>query len=118
MKLKKEYIFIIINYAILIICWAIFDSRIILMDNNILEIIGLINVLIHTLLMFGGEGLIYCIFATKNNFRLSIKVLVISMCLDLFIIVIYKMNDIIIYLLINQIIGICVGRIYYKIKHR
>ena len=73
MKLKKEYIFIIINYAILIICWAIFDSRIILMDNNILEIIGLINVLIHTLLMFGGEGVIYCIFATKNNFRLSIK---------------------------------------------
>ena len=117
MKLKKEYFFIIINYVILIICWTLFESRIILMDNNILEIIGLINVLIHTLLMLGGEGLIYCIFSSKNDLKLSIKILGISICINLFLIIIYGINDIVIYLLINQIIGFCVGRIYYKIKH-
>ena len=117
MKLKKEYIFMIINYAIIIICWILFESGIALMDNKILGIIGLVNLLIHTILIFGGEGLIYCIFSSKNDSKLVLKVLLISLCINMFMNIVTNINAIIIYLSINQIIGFVVGRIFYKRKH-
>ncbi len=118
MKLKKEYIFIIINYAIFSMCWILFKSGIILKDNSILEIIGLVNLLIHTILILGGEGIIYCIFSSKNDFKLALKVLVISLFINFCISILTNVNDIIIYLSINQIVGFVIGGIYNKIKHR
>lgn len=53
-KLKKEYVFLIINYAIFFVCWAIFKSGIALSDNEVLFIISLINLLVHALLILGG----------------------------------------------------------------
>ena len=117
-KLKKEYIFIIINYAIFFVCWALFKSRIALTNNDILVIIGLVNLLIHTLLILGGEGLIYCIFSSKNDPQLVFKVLVISVFINICISIITNMNEIAIYLSINQIVGIIIGRIYHKIKYK
>lgn len=117
-KLKKEYIFIIINYAIFFVCWALFKSRIALTNNDILVIIGLVNLLIHTLLILGGEGLIYCIFSSKNDPQLVFKVLVISAFINICISIITNMNEIAIYLSINQIVGIIIGRIYHKIKYK
>ncbi len=117
-KLKKEYIFIIINYTIFFVCWALFKSGIALTNNDILVIIGLINLLIHTLLVLGGEGLIYCVFSSKNDPQLVFKVLVISILINICISAIIGISDIIIYLSINQIVGIIIGRIYHKIKYK
>lgn len=116
--MKKEYIFIIINYAIFFVCWALFKSGIGLTDNDILVSIGLVNLLIHTLLILGGEGLIYCIFSSRNDPQLVFKVLEISIFINICISIIIGMNDIIIYLSINQIVGIIIGRIYHKIKYK
>ena len=88
------------------------------MDNNILKIIGLVNLLIHTLLILGGEGLIYCIFSSKNDPQLVFKVLVISVFINIYISIIKSEFYIIIYLSINQIVGIIIGRIYHKIKYK
>ena len=99
-------------------CWALFKSRIALTDNDILVIIGLVNLFIHTLLILGGEGLIYCIFSSKNGPQIVFKVLVISIFINICISIIIGMSDIIIYLSINQIIGIIIGRIYHKIKYK
>ena len=118
MKLKKEYIFIIINYTVFIVCWILFDSGIALIDNNILKIIGLVNLLIHTLLILGGEGLIYCIFSLKNEPQLVFGVLAISIFINICISIFIGMSYIIIYLSINQIVGIIIGRIYHKIKYK
>lgn len=118
MKLKKEYIFIIINYAIFIVCWGIFKSGIALSNNDIWIIISLVNLLIHTILILGGEGLIYCVFSSKNAPQPVFKILVISIFANIFIGIITNMNDIIIYLSTNQIIGVIVGRIYHKIKFK
>ena len=116
--MKKEYIFIIINYAIFFVCWALFKSGIGLTDNDILVSIGLVNLLIHTLLILGGEGLIYCIFSSRNDPQLVFKVLVISILTNICIGIITDMNEIIIYLSTNQMIGVIIGRIYYKIKYK
>lgn len=117
--MKKEYIFIIINYLIFFICWALFKSEIALSDNEVLFIIALINLLVHTLLILGGEGLIYCIFSSKNEPQLVFKILVISILINLYIsIVIGSISDIIIYLSVNQIVGTIIGRIYHKIKYK
>ena len=116
--MKKEYVFIVINYAIFFVCWTFFKSGIALTDKDILVTIGLVNLLIHTLLVLGGEGLIYCIFSSKNNPQLVFKVLVISILINICISLIIGMSDIIIYLSINQIIGIVIGRIYHKIKYK
>ena len=35
------------------------------MDNNILNIIVLVNLLTYTIFIFGGQGIIYCIFSSK-----------------------------------------------------
>lgn len=119
MKLKKEYIFIIINYAIFSMCWILFKTGIILKDNYILEIIGLVNLLIHTILILGGEGVIYYIFSSKNHPQLVFKVFIISIFINICIsIFIGGMSDIIIYLSINQIVGIIIGRICHKIKYK
>ena len=118
MKFKKEYIFIIINYAIFIVCWGIFKSGIALSNNDILVIISLVNVVIHTLLILGREGLIYCIFSSRNDSQLVFKVLVISILTNICIGIITDMNEIIIYLSTNQMIGVIIGRIYYKIKYK
>ena len=88
------------------------------MDNNVLKIIGLVNLLIHTLLILGGEGLIYCIFASKNDPQLVFKVLVISIFINICIRIFIGVSYIIIYLSINQIVGIIIGRIYHKIKYK
>lgn len=117
MKLKKEYIFIIINYSIFMVCWILFESGIALMDNKILGIIGLVNLLIHTILIFGGEGVIYFIYSSKNDSKVVLKVLLISLCINMCINIITSVNAIIAYLTINQIIGFVVGRICYKRKH-
>lgn len=117
MKLKKEYIFIIINYSIFIVCWILFESRIILKDNNILEIIGLVNLLIHTILILGGEGVIYFIFSSRNDSKVVFKVLLISLCINMCINIITSVNAIIAYLTINQIIGFALGRICHKRKY-
>mgnify|MGYP006069287587 FL=1 len=117
-KLKKEYIFIVINYAIFFICWALFKSGIAYTDNDILFIVGLVTLLIHTLLILGGEGIIYCIFSSKNEPQLVFKILVISILVNICISIIIGMSDIIIYLTINQIVGIMVGRIYHKVKYK
>lgn len=99
-------------------CWALFKSGIALTDNDILVIIGLVNLLIHTLLILGGEGLIYCIFSSKNAPQLVFKVLVISIFINICIRIIIGISDIILYLSINQILGIIIGRIYHKIKYK
>ena len=118
-KMKKEYIFIIINYLIFFICWALFKSGIALSDNEVLFIISLINLLVHTLLILGGEGVIYCIFSSKNEPQLVFKVLVISILINVYIsIIIGSISDIIIYLSLNQIIGTVIGRIYHKLKYK
>ena len=118
-KLKREYIFIIINYTIFFVCWALFKSEIALTDNEILFIISLINLMVHTLLILGGEGLIYCIFSSKNEQQLVFKVLVISILINVYIsIVIGSISDIIVYLSINQIVWTIIGRIYHKIKYK
>ena len=114
--MRKEYIFIVINYAIFFLCWALFKSGISLTDNDILVTIGLVNLLIHTLLILGGEGLIYCIFSSKNEPQFVFYVLVISIFINICISIFIGMSDIIIYLSINQIVGIIIGRIYHKIK--
>ena len=116
--MKKEYIFIIINYTIFFVCWALFKSRIALMDNDILVIISLVNLLIHTLLILGGEGVIYCIFSSRNDPQLVFKILVVSIFINVCISVIIGISDIVIYLSINQIVGIIIGRIYHKIKYK
>ncbi len=118
MKLKRDYIFIIINYTIFIVCWGIFKSGIALSNNDILVIISLVNLVIHTLLILGGEGLIYCIFSSRNNPQLVFKILVISIFINICISIITSMNEIAIYLSINQIVGVVIGRIYYKIKYK
>lgn len=118
MKFKKEYIFIIINYAIFIVCWGIFKSGIALSNNDILVIISLVNLVIHTLLILGGEGLIYCIFSSRNDPQLVFKVLVISILTNICIGIITDMNEIIIYLSTNQMIGVIIGRMYHKIKYK
>ena len=117
-KLRKEYIFIIANYAIFCVCWALFKSGIAYTDNNILFIVGLVTLLIHTLLILGGEGIIYCIFSSKNEPQLVFKVLVISIFVNICISIFIGTSDIIIYLSINQILGIIVGRIYHKVKYK
>lgn len=116
--MKKEYIFIIINYTIFFVCWALFKSRIALTDNDILVIISLVNLLIHTLLILGGEGVIYCIFSSRNDPQLVFKILVVSIFINVCISVIIGISDIVIYLSINQIVGIIIGRIYHKIKYK
>ena len=119
MKLKKEYVFIIINYVIFFLCWIIFDSGIALMDNRILCVTGLLTVLVHALLLLGGEGIIYCIFSLKNNARLVLKVLLISLLINICInIVSTSVNFFIVCISINQIIGVIIGRICHKIKYR
>ncbi len=114
MKLKNEYIFLITNYAIFIVCWIIFKSGIILKDNIILEIIGLINLLVHTILIFGGEALIYFIFSFKNDLKLVLKLMLISLLINIFINIVTNQSILIIYVSINQIIGFIVGRICYN----
>ena len=116
--MKKEYIFIIINYTIFFVCWALFKSRIALTDNDILVIISLVNLLIHTLLILGGEGVIYCIFSSRNDPQLVFKILVVSIFINVCISVIIGISDIVVYLSINQIVGIIIGRIYHKIKYK
>lgn len=116
--MRKEYIFIVINYAIFLVCWALFKSGIALTDNDILVTIGLVNLLIHTLLILGGEGLIYCFFSLKNEPQLVFCVLVISIFINICISIFIGMSYIIIYLSINQIVGIIIGRIYHKIKYK
>lgn len=111
MILKKEYIFLIVNYIIFIVCWGIFKSEIILKSNNLLEIIGLINLLIHTVLIFGGEGIIYCIFSTKKDLKVVLRILLISMTINICMSIISNGSAIIIYLSINQIIGVIIGRV-------
>ncbi len=117
-KLKKEYILIVISYAIFFVCWALFKIGIAYTDNDILFIVGLVSLLIHTLLILGGEGIIYCIFSSKNEPQLVFKVLVISIFVNICISIIIGMSDIIIYLSINQIVGIIVGGIYHKVKYK
>lgn len=109
---NKEYKFLIINYSILIICWIIFDSGIALKDNNILDIIGIINLLIHTMLLFGVEGIIYCIFSVKNEIKLALKIMFISAFINIFISIISgesSISSITTVLSINQIIGTIIG---------
>lgn len=116
--MKKEYIFIVINYAIFFVCWALFKSGIAYTNNGILFTIGLVTLLIHTLLILGGEGIVYCIFSSKNEPQLVFKVLVISIFVNICISIIIGMSDIIIYLSINQMVGIIIGRIYHKVKYK
>ena len=117
-KLKKEYIFIVINYALFFICWVSFKSGISYSDNDILSIMGLVTLLIHTLFIMGGEGIIYCIFSSKNKPQLVFKILVISIFINICISIIIDISDIIIYLSINQVVGIIIGRIYHKAKYK
>ena len=115
---KHELIFLIKNYIIFVICWLIFESGISLYDNNILQIIGLINLLIHTILILGGEGVIYCILTIKNDSKYVFKILVISIIINICISIITRgVNSIIIYLSINQIIGTIIGRVIKIIKN-
>lgn len=119
MKLKKEYVFIIINYIAFFLCWIIFDSGIASMDNRILCITGLLTVIVHAILLLGGEAIIYCIFSLKNNVRIVLKVLLISLFINIGInIVSYSVNFFIVCISINQVIGVIIGRIYHKIKYR
>ena len=115
---KHELIFLIKNYIIFVICWLIFESGISLYDNNILQIIGLINLLIHMILILGGEGVIYCILTIKNDSKYVFKILVISIIINICISIITRgVNSIIIYLSINQIIGTIIGRVIKIIKN-
>ena len=109
---------IIINYGIFFVCWALSTSGIGVKNNDKLLDIGLVILLIHTLLILGGEGLIYCIFSSKNDPQLVFKVLVISVFINIYISIITDMNELAIYLSINQIVGIIIGRIYHKIKYK
>lgn len=119
MKLKKEYVFIIINYTIFFLCWIIFDSGITLKDNGILCTIGLLTLLVHGLLLLGGEGIIYWRFASENNSRIVVKVLLISLLVNISInILSSSVNYIIVYISLNQIIGVIIGRMCYKRKYR
>lgn len=115
MKLKKEYVFIIINYTIIFLCWIIFDSGIAREDI----IIGLLTVLVHVLLLLGGEGIIYFIFSLKNDARVVLKVLSISLFINVCIYALSSSSNYLIgYILLNQIIGVIIGRICCKIKNR
>ena len=117
MKLKKEYVFIIINYTIFFLCWIIFDSGITLKDNGILCTIGLLTLLVHGLLLLGGEGIIYWRFVSKNNSRIVVKVLLISLIVNISINILSSSVDyIIVYISLNQIIGVILGRMCYKRK--
>ena len=119
MKLKKEYVFVIINYTIFFLCWIIFDSGITLKDNGILCTIGLLTLLVHGLLLLGGEGIIYWRFASKNNSRIVVKVLLISLLVNISInILSSSVNYIIVYISLNQIIGVIIGRMCNKRKYR
>ena len=119
MKLKKEYVFIIINYTIFFLCWIIFDSGITLKDNGILCTIGLLTLLVHGLLLLGGEGIIYWRFASKNNSRIVVKILLISLLVNISINTLSSsVNYIIVYISLNQIIGVIIGRMCYKRKYR
>lgn len=119
MKLKKEYVFIIINYIIFFLCWIIFDSGITLRDNGIWCIIGLLTVLVHGLLLLGGEGIIYFRFASKNNARVIVKVLLVSLLVNICISILsHSVDYIVVYISLNQTIGVIIGRMCYKRKYR
>ena len=119
MKLKKEYVFIIINYTIFFLCWIILDSGMALKDDRILCIIGLLSVLVNGLLVLGGEWIIYFIFSSKNNSRIVVKVLLVSLLVNICISILSHSFDYMVgYISLNQIIGVIIGRICYKRKYR
>lgn len=117
MNLKKEYIFIIINYITLSICWLIFESGISL-NGGFWTYLGLLNLLIHTILIIGGECIIYCIFSIKNEIKATLKVISISMIINMFLYVFYSSNYFIVPLSINQIVGVIIAAIIIFYRNR
>ena len=109
---KKDIIFVLKNFIIAIFLWYILPKMYII-ENQIMQKIFLVGMVLHIVLLFGGEALIYCIYTARQENINNFKVFIVTILIHILLKLILKegMGYLLFYFGINQFLGFIIGSI-------
>lgn len=109
---KKDIIFVLTNFIIAIFLWYILPKMYII-ENQIMQKIFLVGMVLHIVLLLGGEALIYCIYTARQENINNFKVFIVTILIHILLKLILKegMGYLLFYFGINQFLGFIIGSV-------